>query len=185
MLMFLDFEASSLSDRSWSIEIGLAWLDADGLVASVGRLIRPDAAWAMEDGAEDSAIVHGIARADLDAASPATEVAVWAKQIIGTFVLVSDAQRYDQAWLARLMATAGLDAPEVADLDAVAARAFTGTTMEEDVPLRAFYRALDRAAHPHRAEADARGLAEAWAEGLQAKALGSGTGTTRAGPASL
>jgi len=77
------------------------------------------------------------------------------------------------------MATTGLDAPEVADLDAVAAWAFTGTMMEEDFPPRAFYRALDRAVHSQRAEADARGLAEPLVEGLQATGRRSGARTTR------
>ena len=30
MLMFLDIEASSLSARSWPVEIGLAWIEGDG-----------------------------------------------------------------------------------------------------------------------------------------------------------
>lgn len=49
MLMFLDFEASSLSSRSWPIEIGLAWFGHDGAIMSEGRLIRPDPSWPMED----------------------------------------------------------------------------------------------------------------------------------------
>ena len=76
---------------------------------------------------------------------------------IGTAVLVSDAPEFDAVWLGRLMSTAGLPTPILRDLDAVAAIVFAGDVMEEEAPLRAFYRALDRAPHPHRAEADARG----------------------------
>ena len=77
------------------------------------------------------------------------------------------------------MATADLTGPEVADLDAVAAQAFIGNVLQEKGPLRAFYRWLDWGALPHRAEADARGLADAWGETLRAKDRSSGTGSER------
>lgn len=41
MLVFIDFEASSLDSDSWPIEIGLSWIEPDGSVTSFGKLIRP------------------------------------------------------------------------------------------------------------------------------------------------
>ncbi len=55
----LDFEASSLSQKSWPIEIGLAWLDG-GEVQTWSTLIRPEQDWNLSDWAPQSAAVHGI-----------------------------------------------------------------------------------------------------------------------------
>ncbi|SFH52913.1 hypothetical protein SAMN04488020_12026 [Palleronia marisminoris] len=126
MLMFLDLEASSLSTRSWPIEIGLAWIGNDGSIASEGRLIRPDPSWSVDDWAEDSAAVHGITLSELAEAEPAAEVAAWAQQRIGSAALLSDAPQFDAYWLDRLISSAGLPQPDLRDLDTAAAFAFSG-----------------------------------------------------------
>ncbi|QPH55658.1 hypothetical protein [Pontivivens ytuae] len=164
MLLFIDFEASSLSDRSWPIEIGFAWIGVDEAVHSTGRLIRPDPSWDEADWSPASAAVHGIPRPALAIAMPAAEVADWAREMIGEAVLLSDAPTFDQRWLDRLLAAGGIsEGPKIHDLDAAAADTFSARSLDEEGAILAFYKALDRTPHPHRAEADARGLAEAWA----------------------
>jgi DNA polymerase III subunit epsilon len=44
----LDFEASSLTDKSWSIEVGLSWLET-GEVRTWSSLIRPAVGWGLSD----------------------------------------------------------------------------------------------------------------------------------------
>jgi DNA polymerase III epsilon subunit-like protein len=61
----LDFEASSLSQESWPIEVGLSWL-TDGEVQTWSTLIRPAANWELSDWAPQSAAVHGIALEELE-----------------------------------------------------------------------------------------------------------------------
>ncbi|QPH53962.1 hypothetical protein [Pontivivens ytuae] len=164
MPLFIDFEASSLSVRSWPIEIGFAWIGRNGSVASTGWLIQPDPSWDEADWSPASAAVHGIPRPALEAAVPAAEVAAWAREVIGDAVLLSDAPTFDQRWLDRLLAAGGIgEGPKIHDLDAAAADAFSARSLDDEGPILALYKALDRAPHPHRAEADARGLAEAWA----------------------
>ncbi len=69
MLVFLDFEASSLAKRSYPIEVG--WVFEDGLGAEY--LIRPAPDWTDWD--EEAAAVHGIRREDLENATPHETVA--------------------------------------------------------------------------------------------------------------
>ena len=60
MLVFLDFEASSLSKTSFPIEIGWVFEDGQG----EGHLIRPAPGWSDWD--ESAAKIHGISRAQLE-----------------------------------------------------------------------------------------------------------------------
>ncbi|WP_171905933.1 hypothetical protein [Sphingobium phenoxybenzoativorans] len=55
MLVFLDFEASSLAKRSYPIEVG--WVFEDG--SSAAYLIRPAPDWTDWDAG--AAAIHGIA----------------------------------------------------------------------------------------------------------------------------
>ena len=55
-IAILDFEASSLSEASWPIEIGLSWLD-HGEVRTWSSLIRPAPDWAIDDWSPQSASV--------------------------------------------------------------------------------------------------------------------------------
>src|SRR3954465_931964 len=61
MRVFLDFEASSLADRSYPIEVG--WVFEDGRAEA--HLIRPAPQWTDWD--LEAETLHGIARARLEA----------------------------------------------------------------------------------------------------------------------
>jgi hypothetical protein len=101
MIAFIDFEASSLSEYSYAIEV--AWILEDG--TSESHLIRPQPTWT--DRAADSALVHGIARADLAAhGSLAADVARRLLAVLVSCDVHSDASEADVIWLDVLMRTA-------------------------------------------------------------------------------
>ena len=103
MRVFLDFEASSLSDDSYPIEV--AWVFEDGRDRSF--LLRPLPAWTdWNDGAER---IHGISRARLDAEG--TEVATVAHEMVEALsghALFASAPSWDGKWLSVLLRGAGL-----------------------------------------------------------------------------
>lgn len=110
-LRFLDFEASSLSENSFPIEV--AWVDEDG--TGECHLIRPTGPW-LENGcpgwSAESERIHGIPlQLLLDRGVPAYEVAVrTAQALLATgAVIYSDAPGWDAMWLKKLLAVAGLE----------------------------------------------------------------------------
>ena len=151
-LLFLDFEASSLSLNSWPVEIGYAWF-ADGGVASRALVIAPRADWALADWSEASARVHGIA---LEAAlAGATADAVSAEtDAFAHFEVVSDNAAWEQRWLDRLRD--GRPRIEVRPLRAVVRERL------HDYAASEVARTLLRDPSPHRAGPDAARLASAW-----------------------
>lgn len=103
MLAFLDFEASSLSERSYPIEV--AWVFEDG--ASRSFLIRPAPEWT--DWGERAEQIHGIARATLLAEGvPHDEVARTMVAELTGHDLVATAPSWDGKWLSALLRAAGL-----------------------------------------------------------------------------
>ena len=60
MLVFLDFEASSLSDKSYPVEVGWVWEDG----TEEAHLIRPAPHWTDWDMKAQE--IHGIPRAELE-----------------------------------------------------------------------------------------------------------------------
>lgn len=166
--IFIDFEASSLSAKSWPIEVGIARLDADDVVVK-SKLICPHDSWSMTEWHPESEAVHGIPRGDLNAAGSAEDVAKWLQQECAGRVLVSDAPEFDQRWLDTLMQTAGETAGmQIDDFDRVAWFAFS----DEDgrvAPgqLNRVYAALTERKTLHRAGDDAANLAYAWREGCR------------------
>lgn len=159
--IFIDFEASSLDPNSWPIEIGLAWIEG-AAVQSTSRLIRPEQTWPASAWSRASAAVHGIRRRDLDQGNPAIEVARWAVAQIGNRFPISDAPEFDQRWFDRLLDLDPLlDRPTLRDFDLEAAAAFRFPAIAR------VYGRRDRDPRAHRAEADARELAEAWLLGLE------------------
>ncbi len=70
--VFIDFEASSLSEDSWPIEVGISWIEG-GRVATHSRLIRPRPDWFEDDWDVESAKVHRIPRSELINAEPADD----------------------------------------------------------------------------------------------------------------
>lgn len=157
-VVFIDFEASSLESDGWPIEVGLAWI-AETEILSCGHLIRPECDWPEEAWSPASAEVHGIPRSALESAEPAPVVAAWTVATISGRTLVSDAPEFDQRWLNLLLDSGpDLDRPIIRDFDAIVARHFG-----PDAVGRVFTH-LDRS-RAHRAESDARILAEAWLAG--------------------
>jgi hypothetical protein len=101
-IAFVDVEASSLSPRSYPIEIG--WIFADG--ASEGHLIVPHEDWLDWDPCAQD--VHGLSRRHLfRSGRPGPFVA---ERIIAALVgcrVFSDAPAQDNFWLSRLFDAVG------------------------------------------------------------------------------
>lgn len=72
--IFNDFEASSLGEDSWPVEIGVAWLDGDAIMVR-SSLIRPHPDWPESAWSPESARIHAIARDAPEAAPMAETVA--------------------------------------------------------------------------------------------------------------
>lgn len=153
-LLFIDFEASSLSPESWPIEIGVAWIDG-GEARSHATVIAPRPDWPLADWAAYAEAVHGVPLAAVLAGAPADRVAAETDALAG-FALVSDNPRWDQAWLDRLR---GPDRPRIAvgGLRQAMAERLHGHAAD-DLAMRLF-----REPRPHRAGPDAERLARAWA----------------------
>jgi hypothetical protein len=103
MLVFLDFEASSLSKRSYPIEVG--WIFEDG--RSESHLIRPAADW--NDWDEEAENIHHISRADLSAhGSPHDLVAQRMSAELTGHDLLASAPSWDGKWMSTLLRAANL-----------------------------------------------------------------------------
>jgi hypothetical protein len=102
MRVFIDFEASSLSDDSYPIEVG--WAFENG--ASESYLIRPAADWS--DWADDAEAIHGISRALLADATPHDVVARRMVEALTGHDLLASAPSWDGKWLSVLLRGAGL-----------------------------------------------------------------------------
>jgi hypothetical protein len=103
MKVFLDFEASSLSNRSHPIEV--AWVFQNG--RSEHHLIAPAPGW--DDWDEASEAVHGISRATLKAeGKPHDEVASRMVEALTGNDLFASAPSWDGKWLSILLRSAGL-----------------------------------------------------------------------------
>jgi hypothetical protein len=103
MLVFLDFEASSLARHSYPIEV--AWVFEDG--ASEAHLIRPASGWDDWDAAAEA--IHRITRATLLAEGVAHDVVArrMVEQLAG-HDLTASAPSWDGKWLSILLRAAGL-----------------------------------------------------------------------------
>ena len=103
MKVFLDFEASSLSDRSYPIEI--AWVFQDG--RSETHLIAPAPVWADWD--VEAEAIHGIARVTLkEKGEPHDAVAYRMVEALTGFDLFASAPFWDGKWLSVLLRAAEL-----------------------------------------------------------------------------
>ena len=152
----LDFEASSLSEASWPIEIGLSWLD-HGEVRTWSSLIQPAHDWEIDDWSPQSAAVHGIPLSELSEAPSATEVAETFFKVLGGRRLVSDAPEFETRWLDRLFRAAGrAENPSVEDFDGASFAMFEGYALD------LLYETVERRPAPHRAGPDSARLARGW-----------------------
>jgi hypothetical protein len=121
-LVFLDFEASSLSDASYPIEVG--WCDESGL--GEAHLIQPADEWT--DWSVSAQSIHGISREHLrEHGHPHDEVARRVLQVLGApgVRVASDAPGSDGRWLGELLHAAGhpRNAIQVTDADEIYAEA--------------------------------------------------------------
>lgn len=103
MNIFLDFEASSLSDRSYPVEVG--WIFEDGRAES--HLIAPAPDWTDWD--VEAERIHGIARETLvrEGATPAIVAARMVEMLSG-HALFASAPSWDGKWMSVLLRGAGL-----------------------------------------------------------------------------
>ena len=165
-IIFIDLEASSLSDDSWPIEVGFAWLDGEEKLRGASKLIRPHASWAKSAWSEKSAKIHKIPRSELETAERAEDVAFWVIDFVGDAQLLSDAPKFDGHWLQRLLATIETDqAFEIHAVQEAARVEFAGAAMSM------FYRAFANNRTTHRAEEDALRLAQAWRAAVRKQRL--------------
>jgi hypothetical protein len=122
MRAFLDFEASSLADASYPIEV--AWVFEDGQEES--HLIRPAAGWSDWDPRAER--IHGISRDTLQArGEPSEEVARRLVDALSGHRLFASAPSWDGKWLSVLLRSAGfprhalrLQDTEVAQVEGIA-----------------------------------------------------------------
>jgi len=189
MLVFLDFEASSLAPDSYPIEVG--WVFEDGRCED--HLIRPHAAW--RDWAPDAQDLHQISRERLAREGcPASDVARRVLAALGGHAVRSGSAVWDGKWLRCLLGAAGLPlhGVQIADAGAAsaqAARVILRTLLPEQDLIEAvgglitLARMRSRgAAQKHRALADAceerriylavQQAAQAMAEAIRARRAG-------------
>lgn len=103
MLVFLDFEASSLGRHSYPIEVG--WVFEDGGCES--HLIRPAPGWTDWDPAAER--IHGLSRARIEAdGEPVEAVAGRMVEVLGGHDLLASAPSWDGKWMSVLLRAAGL-----------------------------------------------------------------------------
>ncbi|MFX4300028.1 hypothetical protein [Pseudosulfitobacter pseudonitzschiae] len=160
-LVFVDFEASSLEEDSWPVEVGMAWIEGN-TVQSWSSLICPAPDWSMNAWSAVSAEIHGIPLSELHGAPSAWEVAQEFLSRISGKTLVSDAPAFESRWATRLV-HAAVDSPKVqfSDYDAAAAHFFDGMALD------CLYERLERLHAPHRAGIDAERLAKGFLRGLE------------------
>ncbi|GAB6967152.1 hypothetical protein JCM25156A_11890 [Komagataeibacter kakiaceti JCM 25156] len=166
--LFVDIEASSLSNRSYPIEIG--WVDENG--KGEAHLILPPSHWT--DWSEEAERLHGISYGTLVREGLAADIVVERFLVVASNRrLVSDAPEFDKRWLERLCRQAGKKAPPVLPVETAWAEAmektlnaFTSPQEKADHAFsclaRAKQRAMTNSPVLHRAMADARHLWAVW-----------------------
>jgi hypothetical protein len=160
---FYDCEASEL-DEGTIIEIGWAFLDGENFV-SAGSLIRPLAAWNIDDAwSSEAESLHGISLARLrDQGRPAEDVARMMNEALAGRELFSDDPAYDIRWLGQLFDAAGVQQNFV--VSETPARHFLELlATKHNFDSAEFERAWadSRRDHRDRAEADALSNARLW-----------------------
>lgn len=170
-LFTIDFEASSLDDGSYPIEIGVCrWAAPDRSIEGWSSLIRPIQSW-VDHGSwsSASACVHRIPRQDLSLGMTPTDVIAALNAIVGDAAAFCDGGAYDFHWARMLARASGVRATfKIGDFDHLASEL-------EQLAYMRFVRWLDRAPTRHRARDDAERLMKALARGLR---LEHGTSTT-------
>lgn len=168
MLVFLDFEASSLAKLSYPIEV--AWVFEDGTEES--HLIRPPAQWTDWDARAEA--IHHIPRARIEAeGTPHDVVARRMIEVLGGHALFASAPSWDGKWLSALLRAAKLPRHALRLRDTEEAQRETATAiLRPAVPAASLGVAVanvialaevrERDVPVHRALADAREEWEHW-----------------------
>lgn len=168
MLVFLDFEASSLAKKSYPIEV--AWVFEDGREES--HLIRPPLQW--DDWDAEAEAIHHIPRALLEAeGTPHDVVARRMVAVLTGHSLFASAPSWDGKWLSALLRAAKLPRHALRLRDSEEAQRETATAiLRGRVPEAELGRAVadvvvlgemrDDAVPAHRALADARDEWRRW-----------------------
>ncbi|UOA15971.1 hypothetical protein DSM109990_02822 [Sulfitobacter dubius] len=161
-LVFIDLEASSLSEDSWPIELGICWLDEREKLRTGSKLIKPHPSWPSSAWSDASQKIHRITLAELENADDATDVAKWAFEVLADALLVSDAVDFDQRWLNRLMdTTSSSRSLKLISVQEAARQCFSSDAMSM------FFRAYARGHSTHRAADDALRVGQAWRAALR------------------
>lgn len=172
--VFYDCEASEL-DEGYIIEIGWAYSHGEGFV-SAGSLIRPLAAWNIDDAwSSEAEALHGISLSRLrEQGRPAEEVAREMNKALAGRELFSDDPAFDVRWVGQLFDAAGVKQNFV--VSETPARHFLELLAKtQKIGSAQFQRVWEdsRREHRDRAEADALGNARLWRTIMQA-----GSGST-------
>ena len=169
MLVFLDFEASSLGKRGFPIEV--AWVFEDG--GSEASLIKPAPGW--DDWDVEAERIHGIPRATIE--RDGTPHDVVARRMVETLTghdLVVSAPSWDGKWLSVLLRASDLPRRAIRLRDTEEAQRDTarvilapvvpsGTLDEEVEDIIVLTGVRDRRGQPaHRALADAEEERQRW-----------------------
>ena len=174
MNVFLDFEASSLSNESYPVEV--AWVFQDG--RSESHLIAPADGWVDWDPRAEA--IHGIARATLMQEGEAHDVVAGRMvEALTGHDLFASAPSWDGKWLSVLLRAAGLPrhALRLRDTDEALRATVTGILQPAVAPARldievhgiiARANAAKTAQPVHRALADATAEYETWVRARQA-----------------
>lgn len=161
-ILTIDFEASSLEDDGYPVEVGMArWRTTASPIEVWSSTLRPHRDW-LSRGRSDksSAAVHGITRSEIDAGMTALRAVRMLDWIADEAPAFCDGGVHDAYWMTRLAKAAGRSCSfPLADWDA----------MMCSLPAEAQQKAerwLGRHPVPHRAGPDAERLLRALAAGL-------------------
>lgn len=172
--VFLDFEASSLSDQSYPVEV--AWVFQDG--RSESHLIKPAPDWTDWD--EVAQAIHGLSREKLVNEGEAHDlVAARMIEALSDHDLFASAPSWDGKWLSVLLRRAGLprhalrlrntDEALRATAMEILGAVLPGARLDVEVHALVSVANAGKEEHPaHRALADAQGEFKTWSRLRQA-----------------
>lgn len=161
MIAFLDFEASSLADDGYPIEV--AWVFEDGRAET--HLIAPLSTWTDWDPRAEA--IHGLSRQTLQAeGAPPHEVAARMLAELGGHDLYATAPSWDGKWLSVLLRAGGFPrhALRLRDSDEAHIQAMTSGLRTDGPALLERLRGQFGGSPAHRALPDARVELQIWEE---------------------
>lgn len=161
----IDFEASSLADSSFPIEVGVCiWLNPESPIQAWSTLIKPTTGWLADgDWNEVSASIHKIPREDLAAGLSPTATVERLNAILARAAGVSwcDGGAWDVQWARTLSKASDLRPSfKIGHIDMMTAKL-------DQFSMMRMLRWLDRNPPRHRARDDAERLMKALARALQ------------------